>query len=131
MSTVASPVDLPFGCRILCDTHHPGPASHDGTGHRFVLVPPDASAYSYAIDVERRDLPVPEALAQALGPDAIRAWGRIEVIAKLLHKPAHLVLRCALQGEEPALIAQNGLQILRSDTADHWRVIGRPPLKFP
>ena len=118
----------PFGCRILCDATLAGPASHDGTGLRHVLLPPAGDGRHYALDVERRDLPPPEALARALGPRALQRWGEIEVIAKLLDHPAHLVLRRVLAGGGPDLLRAHGLRIRRSDTPALWRVVGRRPV---
>ncbi|MFN7052450.1 MAG: hypothetical protein ACK4NH_10070, partial [Gemmobacter sp.] len=101
----ASPAEpAPFGCRILCDAGLPGPASHDGSGARFVLIPPDGSGFCHALDVESRAFAPPAALARALGPGAMRRWGEIEVIAKLVDLPAHLVLRLVLQGDGPLLM---------------------------
>lgn len=124
----ALPADLPFGCRLLRDDALPGPASHDGAGNRFVLIVPEGSEQRFALDVERRDLAVPEALAQALGGDAMRRWGEIEVMAKLLDQPAHLMLRRVLSGEGAALIRDNSLEIRRCDTAELWLVLGRRPV---
>ena len=128
MSMAALPAEtVPFGCRILCDSRFPGPASHDGIGRRFVLIPPDASPFHHALDVEMRAHPAPEALTQALGPHAMARWGEIEVIAKLLDQPAHLTLRRALAQGAAVLIRDHGLQIARCDTVTFWRVIGRRP----
>lgn len=119
---------LPFGCRILCDSGLSGPASHDGTGLRYVLILPEAHGFTYALDVERRDLPPPAALADALGKNAMQRWGEIEVMAKLLDIPAHLVLRRVLAGGGPALIAEYKLEMARRDSDSLWCVIGRKPL---
>lgn len=112
----------PFGGVIRCDDRLPGPASHDGTGRRFVFCPADDRRY--ALDVERRDLPVPEHLARVLGARALRRWGTVEVIAKLLDTPAHLVLRRVLAGEGPHLLRAHGIRLLRADTPDLWRIVG-------
>lgn len=119
---------LPFGCRILCANELSGPASHDGTGQRYVLIPPESDGFVYALDVERRDLPNPTALAAVLGPLAIQRWGEIEVMAKLLDTPAHLILRQVLAVGVQVLMAENGLAIIRQDSASLWCVIGRRPL---
>lgn len=124
----ASPADAPFGGLILTEEARPGPASHDGAGRRFVFCPPAADAgHLYALDVELRALPVPPHLGRALGPQAMRHWGRIEVMAKLLDIPAHLMLRRHLAGEAAALIRAHGLTFCRADTATHWRIVGRRP----
>lgn len=126
----ASPAEaspLPFGCRLVAGGQGPGPASHDGTGQRHLLIPPAGDGHLYALDVEARALPVPEALRAALGPRAMARWGEIEVMAKLVDLPAHLMLRRVLAGEGPALIAAHGIEICRCDTPDFWRVIGRCP----
>ena len=68
------------------------------------------------------------ALAQALGGDAMRRWGEIEVMAKLLDQPAHLMLRRVLSGEGAALIRHYSLEIRRCDTAELWLVLGRRPV---
>jgi len=121
----ASPAErAPFGCRILCDATRAGPASHDGTGLRHVLLTPAGDGLRYALDVERRDLPPPEALARALGPLAMECWGEIEVIAKLLDRPAHLVLREVQAGGVAALCARHGIRLARCDTDRLWRVVG-------
>ena len=93
-----------------------------------MLVVPDGSPFHHALDVERRGGPPPDALAHALGPQAMARWGEIEVIAKLLDQPAHLILRHVLQHGDTALIQDHSLQIVRCDTAQLWRVIGRRPL---
>jgi hypothetical protein len=130
----ASPAEpAPFGCTIRADATLRGPASHDGTGRRFVLVPPAGTALRFALDVERRDRPAPAALARVLGPRAMERWGEIEVIAKLTDLPAHLVLRRVLAGgagaaEATAALAQaQGLRLARCDTAELWRVVGCRP----
>lgn len=88
----------------------------------FCPVPGDG--WHYALDVEARNLPAPEHLTRALGPDAMRKWGEIEVMAKLSDLPAHLVLRAVLAGQPPNI---PGLQTLRADTPDLWCIIGRVP----
>lgn len=79
----------------------------------------------YALDVEARALPVPAALRAQLGPDAMSRWGEIEVVAKLIGEPAHLVLRSTLRGEPAGLRTRHGITLQRADTPTHWRVIGR------
>lgn len=115
----------PFGGTLLCDGRGPGPASHDGTGRRFVFRPAGDDGWRYALDVELRAPPAPARLAAVLGARAMQRWGEIEVIAKLLDCPAHLVLRQALALGEAALIRDHGMQLLRADTALHWCVVGR------
>lgn len=90
-----------------------------------MLIPPKGAGFDYALDVERRDLPAPEALARTLGPRALERWGEIEVIAKLMDLPAHLVLQRVLAGEGPALCLMHGIEIARSDTLTLWRIFGR------
>ncbi|WP_435257305.1 hypothetical protein ACSBLW_14450 [Thioclava sp. FR2] len=116
---------VPFGCRIVCDTQLSGPASHDGAGNRFVLFPPAIDGFDYALDVERRDAPLPEFLTALIGPLGLKAWGEIEVVAKLLNVPAHLVLRRYLAEGLPAILERESIEIARSDTITHWRVVGR------
>lgn len=124
----ASPArPAPFGCHILCDAHLPGPASHDGTGLRHVLLTPNGGGAHYALDVERRDLPPPEALVRALGPGAMARWGEIEVIAKLLDQPAHLVLRAVQADGVAALCHRHAIRLARCDTETLWRVVGQRP----
>jgi hypothetical protein len=121
----ASPAEpAPFGCQILCDATRAGPASHDGTGLRHVLLTPPGDRRRFALDVECRDLPAPEALTCTLGPHALPLWGEIEVIAKLLDHPAHLVLRAVQTDSVAALCAQHGIALARCDTAALWRVVG-------
>jgi hypothetical protein len=123
---VESPAETaPFGCQILRDNVRPGPASHDGTGIRFVLLVPEGTIGSYALDVERRDLPQSEAVATALGPEYLQRWGEIEVMAKLLDLPAHLVMQEVQAGNGSRLRQRHGIDIQRQDTGEHWIVIGR------
>ncbi|PJB67205.1 MAG: hypothetical protein CO094_04745 [Anaerolineae bacterium CG_4_9_14_3_um_filter_57_17] len=125
----ASPAEPPvvaraFGGRILCDAHHPGPASHDGAGGRFVFVPAaDATGYAYALDVEPRTRPCPAAIAKALGcgndsDEALRRWTELEVTAKLTETPVHLLL---LAQSRPV---ENEIQMIRCDTDSHWIAVG-------
>jgi len=121
----ASPAErAPFGCQILCDATRAGPASHDGTGLRHVLLTPGGDGLRFAIDVECRALPPPEALIHALGPEAMKRWGEIEVIAKLLDRPAHLVLRDVQAKGIEALCQRHAIRLARCDTAALWRVVG-------
>jgi hypothetical protein len=123
---VASPAEAgPFGGTILCDDRLTGPASHDGTGRRFVFCPAPGDHRAYALDIELRTAPPPEAIAGLLGPDAMQRWGEIEVMAKLLDIPAHLVLRRVLAGKGPDLIRAHQIVFCRADTDDLWRVVGR------
>lgn len=129
MSTAASPAERgPFGGTILQDAVLSGPASHDGSGRRFVFRPARPDGHRYALDVERRDLPPPEQLAALLGEDAMAAWGEIEVMAKLLDIPAHLLLRRVLAGERDGLVRSHRIEFRRADTPGLWRVVARCPL---
>jgi hypothetical protein len=114
-----------FGGRVLRDGCRDGPASHDGRGVRFVFEAPRGDNARYAIDVEPRDLACPGPLASALGPAGLERWTEIEVLAKLIGLPAHLVLRAVLSGSawcEPGAL---GVEVVRKDTAAHWIAVGR------
>lgn len=118
---------LAIGCRIVCDANLPGPASHDGAGSRFVVVAPAGDGFDYALDVERRDCPIPEFLASALGRSAMETWGVVEVFAKLLDVPAHLMLLRFLAEGLTKTASENAIELFRDDTETHWRIIGRRP----
>lgn len=115
-----------FGGRILRDARHPGPASYDGTGTRFVYVPAattETRSCRYALDVEARAVACPDSLAAALGcaddpGAALRRWTELEVLAKLTDTPVHLLLRA-----RPDKIT-TGIEITRCDTKTHWVVVG-------
>lgn len=127
----ASPAETPvcvaraFGGRVLHDACRPGPASHDGRGARFVFEAPEDDGTCYALDVEARDAACPDHLASALGPGGLERWTEIEVLAKLIDLPAHLVLRAALAGEAWCRPERLGIEIVRRDTAAHWVAVGR------
>jgi hypothetical protein len=71
------------------------PASYDWRGSRFAWEPECSAGADLALDVERLDTPLPaDIMAQGLPVESfLRAWTRIEAIAKLRHEP---VLACYL-----------------------------------
>lgn len=113
-----------FGGSVVESASLPGPASHDGRGRRFVLVPEPGDPATYALDVEPRDGSMPAGVAAALGTcneaEAFRRWTELEVEAKLDGTPVLLLLK----GVAPR---SHSVTIVRADTAQHWIAIGRRP----
>lgn len=70
------------------DTAH-RPASYDWVGTRYVWDPAVASSSSAALDVERLDTPLVDLAASSSlsHHDFLRAWTRLEVLAKLAEEP--------------------------------------------
>ncbi|SLN70180.1 hypothetical protein ROG8370_03339 [Roseovarius gaetbuli] len=102
---------------------HPGPASYDHTGRRFVFVPAAGDTGHYALDVERRDVALDVqtvSMLAKIAPDItpLQAWTQIEVLAKLLDTPAHLILRLGLRCDPR-------IEIGTPPSASHWISIGR------
>lgn len=73
----------------------PYPASYDWKGTRFIWRPSMETRAHFAFDLERLDTPEPESsFCPALSPtDSLRAWTRMEVLAKLAHEPVLTRLR--------------------------------------
>lgn len=113
-----------FGGVVLMNSARPGPASHDGAGVRFVFVSAPGDPRRYAIDVERRDTPIPAPVARVLGAGdgdaAGRAWTALEVAAKLTGRPVHLLL---LDEENQPQVQH--VKIVCLVTEDHQIAIGR------
>lgn len=118
---------------MILDAGRAGPASHDRTGLRHVFVPsPEAAGWRYALDVERKDTPLDPGLSavlSALDPsaDPLLTWTRIEVAAKLLDRPAHLLLRRAQAQGLPGLAAAAGIEVADPPHPHHWISVARIP----
>ena len=120
----ASPADPLFGGVLLLGDARAGCAATDHAGVRHLFVPP-ADGARYALDVERRDVLLEPETASALrmaAPDMppLQVWTRIEVVAKLSNRPAHVVLRALGRDGWPPQI-----EIRHPPSATHWLSIGR------
>jgi hypothetical protein len=71
------------------------PASCDWLGHRYEWKPLVNRKGALAIDVERIDTPLPDdVLCGDFGrEDFLRAWTRLETVAKLMNQPILVALR--------------------------------------
>lgn len=112
-----------FGGKVLQAQAHAGPASHDHAGRRFVFVPVAGDTAHYALDVERRDVVLDAQTVFMLAriiPDIspLQAWTQVEVMAKLLDTPAHLILRRGLPYDPR-------VEIGIFPSPSHWISIGR------
>lgn len=117
-----------FGGRVIAGAGLHGPASHDHCGVRYVFAGGDPG-WRYALDVERRDTAPDPALAAVLVAIAdappLRTWTLIEVVAKLLNRPAHLVLGDAKAGGLKQVLAAGRVEIAHPPAPDHWISVGR------
>lgn len=124
----ASPADVPFGGRLLNGSDRAGVASVDHHGVRHVFVPPSDGAI-YALDVERKDAVLEPEIGSVLRDISaevpLLTWTQIEVAAKLLDRPAHLMMRDAQRQGLAALLSDAGIKICPSPHATHWISIGR------
>jgi hypothetical protein len=71
------------------------PAAHDWRGTRYLWIPRPEIGTTRALDVEHLDTPTPSAvlLERRALPEFLRAWTRLEVLAKLLDEPVLACLR--------------------------------------
>jgi hypothetical protein len=71
------------------------PASYDWKGTRYLWKPSTQTSHPGAFDVERMDTPASDlALVASLShPDFLKAWTRLEVLAKLSGEPVLARLR--------------------------------------
>src|SRR5690349_8099148 len=102
-----------FGGQVVIDEHLPGPASHDGSGLRFVFIAPPGNRDSFALDVESKGAHVPGLLDDVLGAEPMRQWTEIEVLAKLTNTPALVVLKDFIAGNASLSHARQRLEIFR------------------
>ena len=139
----ASPADLDiaqgFGGAVVQSRDLPGPASYDSAGRRYVFVAPDVR-WRYALDVERADTRLDAAMMALLRGLAtappLQSWTVIEVAAKLLDQPVHLLLRqlAVERVRQGADLTQHfsapayGLQIKAMWAGGLWIALGRAGL---
>jgi hypothetical protein len=64
-------------------------------------------------------------VSSVLGAAGLASWVEVEVTAKLIDTPAHLVLRQFLAGHQIAILKAHGIEVLRLDTNSHWIAVGR------
>lgn len=117
-----------FGGAVIASADGCGAASYDARGQRYILI----GAPGAALDVERADTVLAAELAALLGKISaappLQSWTRIEVAAKLLEQPVHLLLR-RLAASPPAdlgaCFAGLGLRIASGCRAGLWISLGR------
>lgn len=117
-----------FGGAVIASADVCGAASYDASGQRYVLI----GAPGAALDVERADTVLGAELAALLGTISaappLQSWTRIEVAAKLLEQPVHLLLRrlaTAPPADLGAYFAGLGLRIAAGHRAGLWISLGR------
>lgn len=71
----------------------PHPASYDWKNTRFIWQPAHIAGTRFAFDVERLDTPPPDLSLPCELPDFLRAWTRLEVLAKLTDEPVLALAR--------------------------------------
>jgi hypothetical protein len=117
-----------FGGAVIASADGGGAASYDARGQRYVLI----GAPGAALDVERADTVLAaelRALLEMIAPGPpLQCWTRIEVAAKLLEHPVHLLLR-GLAAAPPTdlgrYFAGLGLHIVSGCRAGLWISLGR------
>lgn len=83
-----------WGNLVECgDRTSPHPASYDWKNTRFVWRPAHVAGTRFAFDVERLDTPAPQLELPCELPDFLRAWTRLEVLAKLTDEPVLALAR--------------------------------------
>lgn len=99
--------------------------AYDDAGTCFSFVTDANDEWRYAIDVENRRLDYSGYVSSALGSSGLSMWVEVEVFAKLIDEPAHLVLRQVLAGGQQRIRGVHEIEIMRMDTASHWIAVGR------
>ena len=109
----------------IVDKHVGSICSYDGSGLCFSFLPAVLHGFKYALDVEERCDFETSKVASALGDRGLGFWVEIEVVAKLVDIPAHLMLREASQGRLPLSLQRHRIELIRLDTSNHWIALGR------
>ena len=99
--------------------------AYDESGTCFSFVPTANEEWRYALDVENRRTDDCSYVSSALGSLGLSVWVEVEVLAKLVDEPAHLVLRQVIAGDRETICGDRGLEIIRMDTPSHWIAVGR------
>jgi hypothetical protein len=99
--------------------------AYDDSGTCFSFVSASNDEWRYALDVETRRPDDCSYVSSALEPSGLSMWVEVEVLAKLICEPAHLVMRQVLVGDQEKIRGVHGIEILRMDTASHWIAVGR------
>lgn len=99
--------------------------AYDDEGTCFSFVPAANDQWRYALDVENRRPDNCGYVSSALGSSGLSMWVEVEVFAKLIDEPAHLVLRQVFAGHQERIRGVHGIEIIRMDTPSHWIAVGR------
>jgi hypothetical protein len=99
--------------------------AYDESGRCFSFNPLAEVGWTFAIDVESKRPDSCNFVSLALGPAGLSHWVEVEVTAKLINTPAHIVLRKFLEGRRMEMFKDNCIEVLRIDTNDHWVAVGR------
>lgn len=99
--------------------------AYDDSGTCFSFIPAANDEWRYALDVENRRPDDCSYVSSALGSSGLSMWVEVEVFAKLIDEPAHLVLRQVLAGHQERIRGVHGIELLRMDTPSHWIAVGR------
>ena len=99
--------------------------AYDDSGTCFSFLAATDGGLRYALDVERKQADDWSCVSSALGSLGLSKWVEVEVLAKLINKPAHLVMREVIAGQQTEICRVYGIEILRMDTPSHWISIGR------
>ena len=107
------------------DSHRSGIRAYDETGSCFSFWPIEERGWLYALDVEAREPDACGFVSSALGARQLASWVEVEVVAKLINTPAHLIFRQFMAGQRGSILKSHQIEVLRSDTDRHWIAIGR------
>lgn len=99
--------------------------AYDDAGTCFSFVPTADDEWRFALDVEKRRSDNCGYVSSALGSAGLSLWVEVEVLAKLINEPSHLVLQQVIVGERAMICDVHGIEVLRMDTASHWIAVGR------
>ncbi len=99
--------------------------AYDDVGTCFSFLPAANDEWRYALDVENRRPDDGSYVSSALGSSGLSMWVEVEVFAKLIDEPAHLVLRAVIAGDQDRIRGVHGIEIIRMDTPSHWIAVGR------
>ncbi|MEM9496412.1 MAG: hypothetical protein AAGA28_00710 [Pseudomonadota bacterium] len=122
---VALPVDLHTDWGLITCSRRSNVRSYDEFGLCFSFHPEHGGNFQFALDVEDRVTWEKRSLRNSLVAVHPAHWVDVEVVAKLINKPAHIIFLEARRHSIRTLLNQNGIELLRLEICSHFISVGR------